>query len=153
MIIFLLVAVLLVAVAAAAFSVFGFGRRPLRRAEVVIGANTFSVEVASTALARANGLSGRSGLGNGEGMYFIFDSPGNYGFWMKDMKFPIDMIWISGGRVVGLAENAAPDPGVPLWKLKIYYPPELADRVLEIKAGGVRKYGLKDGDSVQLNLL
>jgi hypothetical protein len=81
-------------------------------------------------------------------MYFIFDKPGNYGFWMKDMKFPIDIIWISGDEVVGIDENAEPEPGEPLSDLKIYYPPREIDRVLEVNAGAAEKYNLKVGDTV-----
>lgn len=120
----------------------------LKMAEVDIGENTFSVEVASTTISRARGLSGRDGLAEGEGMFFVFDNLGTDGFWMKDMKFSIDIIWIANDRVVGFAENAAPEPGVPLWKLKIYYPPAPVDRVLEVSAGTVQKLGIRTGDPV-----
>ncbi len=136
----------------------------LRTAEVKIGENVFAVEVASTTISRVRGLSGRNGLAENEGMFFIFDELGTNGFWMKDVKFPIDIIWIAGdspsqisqgeiweGKVVGFAENAAPEPGVPLWKLKIYYPPELVDRVLEVNAGMVKRLGIKVGDRVKFN--
>lgn len=126
-----------------------------------VGNNIFDVEMASTATARALGLSGRDILGENEGMFFIFDEPGDYGFWMKDMKFPIDIIWIRSGspsqispgeiwegKVVGFAENAVPEPGKPVWNLKIYYPPEPIDRVLEINGGVVSKNKIKVGDSV-----
>jgi hypothetical protein len=67
---------------------------------------------------------------------------------MKDMKFPIDIIWISGDEVVGIDENAEPEPGKPLSDLKIYYPPREIDSVLEVNAGTAEKYNLKVGDTV-----
>lgn len=112
------------------------------------GGNTFNVEVASTTIARARGLSGRDGLGADQGMLFLFNGYDTYGFWMKDMKFSIDMIWIKGNAVAGFSENAAPEPGASLWKLKIYYPPEAVDKVLEVNAGTVVKDGIKKGDTV-----
>jgi len=149
MTILILALVFFAVVLTAVFRIIGFGVK-MKQARLTVGASAFSVEVASTTLARANGLSGRDGLGEDEGMYFIFGGPGNYGFWMKDMKFPIDIIWINGGKVAGFAENAAPQPKTPLWGLKIYYPPEPVDRVLEVGAGTVEKYKIKIGDSVSL---
>lgn len=130
------------------FFVFGVKNQPLNGAQVAIGGRVFQVEAASTAMERARGLSGRDSLRDGEGMFFIFNEPDMHGFWMKDMKFPIDIIWIKGDGVVGFSESAAPEPRVSSWRLKIYHPPEAVDRVLEINAGLVRKYGLKVGDKV-----
>jgi uncharacterized membrane protein (UPF0127 family) len=121
-----------------------------RKSEISIGSKSFSVDVASDAATRAQGLSGRESLGDGEGMYFIFDKPENYGFWMKDMKFAIDIIWIRGNKVVGIDENVEPEPGKPLSDLKIYYPPQEIDRVLEVNAGTAEKYNLTAGDTVTI---
>ncbi len=113
-----------------------------------VGNDIFDVEIASTAAARALGLSGRDILGENEGMFFIFDEPDNYGFWMKDMKFPIDIVWINNEKVVGFSENAEPEPGKQPGDLKIYYPPQPVDRVLEVNAGTAVKYGIKAGSPV-----
>ena len=123
----------------------------LARNTVTIGSNSFSVEIASTTAEKTLGLSGRDGLGNSQGMFFTFDMPGTQNFWMKDMKFPIDIIWISGDRVAGFAENAVPQPGVALWNLKIYSSPDSVDKVLEVNAGTVAKDGIKIGDSAQVS--
>src|ERR1043166_4776967 len=53
------------------------------------------VEVASTETQREQGLSGRSALPSGRGMLFVFDADAEWGFWMKDMSFAIDMVWLS----------------------------------------------------------
>ena len=157
-----IVVLLLVLVAVVSGYYFFGGRNSAPRvAQIVIGEKTFQVEVASTAFERAHGLSGRNGLAEGTGMLFVFDSPSDQGFWMKDMKFPIDIIWIRGdspsqispgetweGKVVGFVENAVPEPEKAVWNLKVYYPPEPVDHVFEVNAGDVKKYGIKVGDTV-----
>jgi hypothetical protein len=149
-IVLLIAFIVLVACAILLFYLFIHGATNplLKKAEVSVGGNIFRVEIAQTSLERSRGLSGRDGLAEGSGMFFIFDAPSAYGFWMKDMKFPIDIIWINGDRVVGIALNAAPEPGKPVWGLKIYYPPEPVDRVLEVNAGDAAKYGIKAGSAV-----
>ena len=117
-----------------------------------IGDATFSVEVANTTTTRMRGLSGRNPLKDGEGMLFVFDKPGNYSFWMKDMKFALDFVWIRGDRVVGITENVPPPaPNTSLFSLKNYYPPEDVDKVLELNAGEVKRYGVQAGQSAVLN--
>ncbi len=111
-----------------------------------LGERSFSAEIAKTVGERMLGLSGRDGIGEEEGMLFLFDSRGSYGFWMKDMKFPIDIIWIGGNEIVGISENVLPEPGKKSWQLKIYYPPQPVDKVFEIAAGAAARLGIKIGD-------
>lgn len=139
-----------------AYFIFRGGNKTLSKSELSIGGKTVSVEVARSALEKMRGLSGRESLGENEGMLFIFsatsgsasgrDKAGRPGFWMKDMKFPIDMIWIKQGKVAGFSENAVPEPEKQVWSLKIYYPPDTADEVLEVNAGFVAKNGIQIGD-------
>ncbi len=107
-------------------------------------------ELAKTEADRSKGLSGRESIGLNEGMYFIFDTPGLYVFWMKGMKIPIDLVWISNGKIVGFEENMRPptDSNLPDAALKNYYPPEPVDRVLELHAGRVGILRAVAGDSV-----
>lgn len=121
-----------------------------RKTEIAVGGNKFSVEVVSTVAASTRGLSGREKLGDGEGMLFVFPSAWSYPFWMKDMKFAIDFVWIHGNVVVGTTENAVPEPGKGILSLKIYYPPAPVDRVLEMNAGAVAKYNIRAGDHILL---
>lgn len=116
-----------------------------------IGEQEFRVEVVKDDLGRIRGLSGRKYLAQDQGMLFIFDTVGNHGFWMKGMKFPIDIVWVKGDRVVGFAENVPPEPGKSIFTLKTYYPPEEVDQVLELNAGTVEKYNLQVGDSIEVN--
>ena len=120
----------------------------LRRACVAVGGQTIYVEVADTPEERARGLSSRRSIGANEGMLFVFDSPGSYGFWMKDMNFSIDIVWIQDDEIVGFEENVQPVEGKSVFGLKIYHPPEPVNKVLEVKAGMVKKYGFQAGDII-----
>lgn len=113
-------------------------------AKVVLGGQEFKVEVANTMMSRARGLSGHAPLGYDEGMLFLFGESGNYGFWMKDMNFPIDIIWIEGDKIATIAPNIPPDT-YP----SSFYPDLPSDKVLEINAGLVQKLGVKVGDEVK----
>jgi len=76
---------------------------------LTIGETEVAIERADTPQQRAQGLSGRTGLRKGEGMLFVFEKPGIYRFWMKDMLFSIDIIWIDEWlRVVDTNENVDP---------------------------------------------
>ena len=128
---------------------FGFkGKANFGTGEVRINERVFRVDVAETMMAQAQGLSGQEKLGDNEGMYFIFGTSSVQGFWMKDMKFPIDIVWIKGGRIVGFEENAKPEPENSVFGLTVYYSPEPVDRVLEVNAEMVARSGFKIGDLV-----
>src|SRR3989339_826310 len=60
----------------------------------VINNSSFRISIADTALERARGLSNKISLPKEEGLLFVFNEIGVYHFWMKDMNFPIDIIWI-----------------------------------------------------------
>ncbi len=122
-------------------------RRAERQVKIRLADQVVTAEAVVSRAARAKGLSGRPSLAPHTGMLFVFETPGRYGFWMKDMKFPIDIVWIEGGRVVDIVEKAPPDdrPTRP-----VYYPRRPASRVLELPAGFSEKYGLKIGDMVEM---
>lgn len=143
----LAVIVILLAIAAIYLKPFSLG---IVKKNLTVGSQTFEVGIADNAVTRTKGLSGRPSLAEKEGLYFIFSSSGNNGFWMKDMNFPIDIVWINGGKVIGFSENLQPEPNKSIFSLPVYYPPGTVDRVLEIKAGAVAKYGLQAGDAVNL---
>ena len=74
------------------------------------GEASVSVDISDTECKRDLGLSGRDTLPDGDGMIFIFDVAGNYPFWMQDMNFPLDMVWVSSDFVVtGIEKNVSPD--------------------------------------------
>lgn len=114
---------------------------------VTIGATTVAVEVANTDAARSLGLSGRTSLAEGSGMLFIFDTPGNYGFWMKDMNFPIDILFIdASGGIVSIAADASP-AGYHQDPPQVFYPAAPAKYVLEVPAGFAARHGIKAGQT------
>ncbi|MCX6747455.1 MAG: DUF192 domain-containing protein [Candidatus Nomurabacteria bacterium] len=105
------------------------------------------VEFADTKEAQALGLSFRTPLKEDEGMLFVFDRPNTYKFWMKDMNFAIDMIWLDvNKKIVYIERNATPE-SYP----KLFGPDQDAKYVLEVIAGFSAKHNLKIGDSLDLN--
>ena len=113
---------------------------------VEIGGVTLKTEIVSTSESQEFGLSNRKSLGEDEGMLFVFENSGIYSFWMKDMNFPIDMIWIDKNlKIVFIKKNATPES----------YPETFSSStdalyVLEVVSGFSDKYNLKIGDSVLL---
>ena len=65
----------------------------------------FQVETVSTPEGRAKGLSERERICERCAMLFLFEKEGNYSFWMKGMRFDLDMIWIRSGRISGIKKN------------------------------------------------
>jgi uncharacterized membrane protein (UPF0127 family) len=115
--------------------------------KIKIGGEVIKVEVVDTPSTRAQGLSGRDSLEKDQAMLFVFDTPGNYSFWMKDMNFSIDIIWIDEtGKIVYIKENATPE-SYP----EGFGPNEKTSKyVLEVFSGFVDSYDLEVGDSVNL---
>ncbi len=123
--------------------------------EITVGDVEIMVQMADTAAERQKGLGGVTVLPAGQGMLFDFGvkniSPQDAKFWMKDMKIPLDFIWIGGGKVVEITPNVpASPPNASDRELKIYEPSENIDYVLEVNAGFAAKNGIKVGDNVNL---
>ncbi|MDO8471512.1 MAG: DUF192 domain-containing protein [bacterium] len=130
-------------------SIFLFFRQSLvveNRVKVIkINDASIRVEVVNTPETRQKGLSGREMLPEGTGMLFIFDSPVQDGFWMKDMNFAIDIIWIDEKfRVVNIEKEVTPET-FP----KIFYPNQPVKYVLELPAGYTNRYYIDIGAVVQ----
>src|SRR3989344_1451545 len=67
------------------------------------------IDLADTQEKRTQGLSGRKDIADDYGMLFVFDAPGKYGFWMKDMLIDIDIIWLSrDGSIVHIEHSVSP---------------------------------------------
>jgi len=118
--------------------------------KLYIGQTEISVEIADSDQSRSQGLSGRKSLPESSGMLFDFPKPDIYQFWMNDMNFPLDFIWINGGKVVEITENVQPPSqtqGQPV-VVKSYFS---VDKVLEVNAGFVTRNNLKVGDTAVLN--
>jgi len=112
---------------------------------VKIAGQNVKVDLALTEEIQAQGLSGRVSLKDNEGMLFIFPQSGNYSFWMKDMNFPIDMIWLNENKkVIYIKRNARPE-----FFPESYGPDENSKYVLEVISGFSEKNNLKVGDRVE----
>ncbi len=111
-----------------------------------LGDRGISVEIANTDEERIRGLSGRRDLAAGSGLLFVFPNEATYGFWMKEMNFAIDILWISADlKVIHIAEDVAPET-YP----KVFRPSQPARYVLELKAMSARKLGVQVGTPVTL---
>lgn len=104
---------------------------------------TLTVEVADSAVERAQGLMNRESLDDNRGMLFIFDNEDIHSFWMKNTPLSLDIIWISAGKeIVSIEENTTP------YSEDSIVPGEKALYVLEVNAGFVSKNGVNVGDRV-----
>ena len=110
---------------------------------VFVGERQYVLERADTDIKREKGLGERDALCKECGMLFVFDEPGQYAFWMKDMRFPLDIVWLSGDNVVFVAHNVQPDFS------GIIEPGVAADRVIEVNAGAAES--LESGGKVRFS--
>jgi len=120
--------------------------------DLAINGQVLKVEVADTQNKRSKGLGGREAIATDSGMLFIFDTEKVYSFWMKGLKFPLDIIWIKDNVIVDIIENVPPPlEGQTDSNLPIYQPSVVVDSVLEVNAGIVDKLNIKVGDKINLN--
>ena len=115
------------------------------------GEATYSVDMAVTDAERRQGLSGREFMAQDTGMLFVFEDEQPRQFWMKDMRFPLDIIWIDGQcRLVGVSADVpipppkADDADIPRAPSNLP-----AQYVLELNAGEWERAGLSEGDPVE----
>lgn len=106
-----------------------------------VGNASYVLEQAVTANQQRQGLSGRSSMDRKRGMLFVFQREDQQCFWMKDMHFPLDMIWLNANRrVVFLAEEVSPDT-YP----RTFCSGDPAAYVIELRAGEVQRAGIHKG--------
>ena len=111
----------------------------------------FNVEIADTNEERSKGLMFRDHLGLDKGMLFVFDKEDKYDFWMKNMKIPLDIIWINKNKeVVYMHKNTPPCPENVCFSI---VPNKEAKYVLEINSGVTDKLGLNIGDSASFSIV
>ncbi len=116
----------------------------------LLAGNRYDFIVVNTPTSRQQGLSGRDQIG-ADGMLFVFPQSAKHQFWMKDMRFDLDLIWIERGRAVAIEENVVKGSNeAQEEELAIYQPPQPVTLALEVPAGFVREQGLMVGDRLQL---
>jgi uncharacterized protein len=113
----------------------------LRTTGLRVGDQVFTAEVAEERPQQAQGLSGRNCLGKDRAMLFVYDRPGDYCFWMKDMRFPIDIVWLDEKkRITTIAANVNPDT-YP----HVFCPETPANYVVEVAAGIANAHNWQSG--------
>jgi uncharacterized membrane protein (UPF0127 family) len=112
------------------------------------------VEVATTSEEQQRGLSGRAKLEHDSGMLFDFHNDTHQrirNFWMIDMQFNIDIIWIRNGNIIGIEKNVPkPEANTPPSQLPRYPSPDVVDYVLEVNAGWSDEHNILVGDTITL---
>ena len=114
-----------------------------------IQGQSIALELAITPQEQALGLAQRDTLPWGHGMLFLYESPEFHRFWMKDMRFDIDILWIREGRIVEISHNVRHRVGTTGDQVS---PRELADQVLELPAGYASAQGLRPGHRVEVEI-
>lgn len=120
-------------------------RETIKVAEVEV-----EVEIADTDEERDKGLSGRSSLAENRGMLFVMPEDSQPSFYMFDMKFALDFIWIDNEQVIGFTENVEPPADNEEDNLPTYEPSAPVDYVLEVNAGFIAKNKIEIGNKVEL---
>ena len=119
---------------------------------VTVGGVNLITSLSTTPDAQSKGLAIRDSLNENEGMLFIFETPQKYSFWMKDMKFPIDIIWINqDGKIVHIEKNLP--PCVFLLPCPSYAPKDDSLYVLEVVSNFTNKFNINVGDPVDSKVI
>ncbi|HVL24480.1 MAG TPA: DUF192 domain-containing protein [Thermomicrobiales bacterium] len=127
---------------------------PHGRAEaaITVGDTPLTVQLAVTPDEQTLGLGYRNGLDEGTGMLFVNENAQPRTFWMKGMRFCLDIIWIEGGQIVGAAERVCPDPvGTADADRARFESPIPVTYVLEVPAGWMDEQGYGPGTPVDLS--
>jgi len=120
--------------------------------EVEVGNKKYNLYIAKTYQDMTKGLARFDSIKDNEGMLFIFDTPGNYTFFMKDMKFNIDIIFIDiDFKVIKIYQNVKKDSYKSPKDYEAYKTYEPAKYVIELNEGEVLKNDLKLGDFISLS--
>jgi uncharacterized membrane protein (UPF0127 family) len=105
---------------------------------ITVGSIKIPVTIADTPEEQEQGLSGTVSLEKNTGKLFVFKDSGKYGFWMKDMNYSLDIVWIDGDlKIVGISKDISPQT-YP----EIFYPPKDIKYALEVNAGFSTKNNL-----------
>ena len=128
---------------------FYFKKTPARYMNVKVSSTEVKAEIADDLIKRTKGLMFRKGLGEKEGMLFVFDEENYHGFWMMNMSIPIDMIWINKEKkVVDITKNAQPCGLI----CSSYIPKEKVMYVLEVNANFTERHNVKIGSQLKFEL-
>jgi uncharacterized membrane protein (UPF0127 family) len=113
-----------------------------------IGGTQFFASVARTPNERAQGLSGTSFIPSNFAKLFVFDEEGYWGIWMKDMNYPIDIIWLDSNKIVVYSETAVSPESYP----EVFIPSTPAQYVIELRAGTVKDLNITYGQIIEFEV-
>lgn len=116
---------------------------------IEINSNKIYVEIAENPEKQYKGLSFREKLAQDQGMLFVFDNKQIRSFAMRNMSFPLDIIWINENKIVKIDKNLPPEGRITS---HTYTSQEAIDRVLEVNGGLSDKLNIKTGDSINYYL-
>lgn len=139
--------IVIIALSILAVLLFLYYRAHPLATQVEIRANRFTVELAVTNAEKEKGLGDRTELAADHGMLFVYDHPEQYRFWMKGMRFPIDILWIENKKIVDISANVQVASGS---SLPTYAPKLPVSQILELNAGTVDRLGIQLGDTVTI---
>jgi uncharacterized membrane protein (UPF0127 family) len=135
-----LVLLVLALIAVAAYYVMAPQLRP--HVTIHLGDGVFLAQVAKTPETREKGLGGSGGLRENEAMLFIFDTDDKWSMWMKDVKYPIDIVWLDKDKkVVYIVKNVPPES----YPFENFTPKQEARFVIEVPAGTVGRKAIAIG--------
>jgi uncharacterized protein len=113
---------------------------------IELGGSKLNLEIARTPTEQTKGLSGHPPLRDNQAMLFVFPTKTIQSFWMKDMLFPIDIVWLDDNKIVKISKHLQPEGTKPE---NIYHSDFKVNNVLEIKAGQADALSLHTGDIVK----
>ena len=119
----------------------------LNYVDVCINKKCFASRIADTPQSRVKGLMNQDRLPIDEGLLFIFNEYKVHEFWMKNMNFPLDIIFINDEHIISTIIKNAPPCNKD--KCEIYKPKNKSLMALEINAGLCEKHAIKIGQSVE----
>ena len=116
--------------------------------KVTFGEVVFVAEIAETIIEKQKGLSGRESLAMDSAMLFVYSKEGIYHFWMKELQFNLDIIWLDKNKeVVHIESNLSPDTYPQL-----FTSPIPAQYILEVNEGLASKHGVSVGSVLDFDL-
>lgn len=141
-------AVAMLAIVAAGWSMFRASPcRDFSASVLTINGRALRFAVARTSEEQAKGLSGCRAMPRSSGMYFPFSEPKMAQFWMKGMFIPLDIVWLSHNRVVGIDRNVEAPSDTKL-DPPFIKSPQPVDAVLEINAGEAQALNISPGSVI-----
>lgn len=119
----------------------------IRQVDITLANDTVvRAYIADSPKEREEGLGPFDYLPQGQGMLFVFEQETIPVFWMKDVEYPLDIVWLHNGSVVGTEEGLSPDERD---ERPTYSPTVPVTHVLEVHAGVVEQEGIKIGQRLE----